>query len=71
MASTADIAPVGPDIWKEAPEKRLITIPPMIAVMSPAAASAPLPTPKASASGSATAATVIPALKSLASLSAL
>ena len=61
----AVIAPVGPDIWKDAPDRMLITIPPIIAVTIPAAAVAPELTPNASASGRATAATVTPAIRSL------
>ena len=38
MIRIADIAPVGPEIWKDAPENKLMKIPPMIAVTKPAAA---------------------------------
>ena len=60
----ADIAPVGPLIWNDAPDKAPMIIPAIIAVTSPAAAVAPLLTPKASARGSATAVTVRPAITS-------
>lgn len=60
----AAMAPVGPDIWKDAPDSVLMASPAMMAVMRPAAAPAPLLTPNASASGSATAATVRPAMTS-------
>lgn len=67
----AIIAPVGPDIWNEAPEKAPIKIPPITAVTMPAAAEAPDPTPKARANGKATAATVMPAIKSFENVVAL
>ena len=69
--NTALIAPVGPEIWNDAPPSSAITIPAMIAVTSPAAAEAPDETPNASASGSATAHTVSPARTSFKSFSAL
>ena len=69
--STALIAPVGPEIWYDAPPSSAITIPAMIAVTRPAAAETPDETPKASASGSATAHTVRPARTSFASFAAL
>lgn len=65
------MAPVGPLIWKDAPPSSPMTSPPMMAVTSPAAASAPEDTPNARASGSATAATVMPLRMSLRSLPAL
>ena len=65
------IAPVGPEIWNEAPPSSPITMPPRMAVTRPAAGVAPEETPKASASGSATAATVTPLSRSLISLPAL
>lgn len=68
VTSTAVMAPVGPEIWKDAPEKKLIISPPRMAVTRPAAAVAPELTPKASARGSATAATVIPDIRSLTKL---
>lgn len=67
----AAIAPVGPEIWYDAPESSPITTPAISAVISPAAAVAPLDIPNASASGSATAATVIPASTSFPNFPAL
>ena len=58
------IAPVGPDIWNDPPDKAPITTPANIAVIKPAAAVAPELTPKANANGNAIAVTVIPAIKS-------
>ena len=68
---TADIAPVGPEIWNDAPEKNPITIPAIMAVTIPAAAVAPLLTPNARARGRATAQTVRPAIRSFKSFEAL
>ena len=65
--STALIAPVGPEIWNDAPPSTAITTPAMMAVTSPDAALAPDDTPNASASGSATAQTVSPAIMSASS----
>ena len=65
--STALIAPVGPEIWNDAPPSTAITTPAMMAVTSPDAALAPEDTPNASASGSATAQTVRPAIMSASS----
>ena len=62
------MAPVGPEIWKDAPDSSPMTMPPMMAVTSPAAGVAPEDTPKASARGSATAATVTPERRSFTSL---
>lgn len=61
---TALMAPVGPLIWKGAPESDPMTNPAITAVTRPAEAVAPDATPKASANGRATAATVNPANKS-------
>ena len=61
----AVMAPVGPEIWKEAPDNPPITTPAMTAVTRPAAAVAPELTPKARARGRATAATVTPDKRSL------
>ena len=69
--STALIAPVGPEIWNDAPPSSAITIPATMAVTRPAAAEAPDETPNASASGSATAHTVRPARMSFTSFAAL
>ena len=69
--STALIAPVGPEIWNDAPPSSAITIPATMAVTRPAAAEAPDETPTASASGSATAHTVRPARMSFTSFAAL
>ena len=65
------MAPVGPEIWKDAPDSSPMTMPPMMAVTSPAAGVAPEDTPKASARGSATAATVTPERRSFTSLEIL
>lgn len=65
--STALIAPVGPEIWYDAPPRMAMTTPAMMAVTRPAAALAPEETPNASASGSATAQTVRPAIMSASS----
>ncbi len=64
-ARIAVMAPVGPEIWYEAPESDPMRSPAIMAVMRPAAASAPELTPKARANGRATAATVRPASRSL------
>ena len=65
--STALIAPVGPEIWYDAPPRMAMTTPAMMAVTSPDAALAPDETPNANASGSATAQTVRPAIMSASS----
>ncbi len=61
----AAMAPVGPEIWNEAPPRAPMMNPARIAVIRPLAASKPELTPKARASGRATAVTVSPARMSL------
>ncbi|ERI95465.1 hypothetical protein HMPREF1982_00208 [Clostridiales bacterium oral taxon 876 str. F0540] len=62
---TAVIAPVGPEIWYDAPPKSAMTIPAKMAVIIPEAPVTPLLTPNAKAKGRATAVTVRPESMSL------